>query len=157
MNLFDNWEETKQSLVEGLSSHRASVMDAVLDNQRQYLIDTPPRFYLTDYAGNVLEEVRVLWRQQAERQWVETSTGGVTADGTVWFGESNGYWDGAQHDICRIARYDSISEEWVEETVKDMLVVDDRPRITKILPGIIRAAIPAMIAKDLIGEDRVLS
>lgn len=156
MALFDKWEETKQELLEGLERGKATITD-LLDNQRQYLIDTLPKFYLTDYEGNIVEEVRVLWRQQAERTWVELSTGGVEEDGTTWFGEVTGYWQGAEHDIARIERYDPILEMWYEETVKDSLVVQNLPRINRILFDMVRTVMPEMVARDIIGEDSVLS
>jgi len=38
--LFENWEATKKTLVEGLDARRAAIVSTVLDNQRQYLTET---------------------------------------------------------------------------------------------------------------------
>lgn len=38
--LFENWKETKEALLEGLDSRRASIVSTVLDNQAKYLTET---------------------------------------------------------------------------------------------------------------------
>lgn len=38
MELFENWNETKAALLEGLSSSKQQIVDRVLENQKQYLL-----------------------------------------------------------------------------------------------------------------------
>ena len=38
--LFENWQDTKQALLEGLDPRKASIVSTVLDNQAKYLIET---------------------------------------------------------------------------------------------------------------------
>lgn len=49
--LFENWNETKSALLEGLDSRRASIVSTVLDNQAKYLSETAAAE--TTAVGNV--------------------------------------------------------------------------------------------------------
>jgi hypothetical protein len=40
MQLIENWQETKEALLEGLQGSKKSVMDTLLENQKNYLIET---------------------------------------------------------------------------------------------------------------------
>lgn len=40
MELFENWSETKEALLEGLSERKKAIMAPCLENQKQYLIET---------------------------------------------------------------------------------------------------------------------
>lgn len=51
MDLFENWSETKEVLLEGLSERKKAVMAPLLENQKQYLIETADAF--TSSAGAI--------------------------------------------------------------------------------------------------------
>lgn len=40
MQLIENWQETKEALLEGLQGSKKSVMDTLLENQKKYLLET---------------------------------------------------------------------------------------------------------------------
>ena len=40
MQLIENWQETKDALLEGLQGSKKTVMGTLLENQKQYLLET---------------------------------------------------------------------------------------------------------------------
>ena len=42
MQLIENWQETKEALLEGLQGSKKQVVDTLLENQKKYLVETAP-------------------------------------------------------------------------------------------------------------------